>query len=740
MIISTEKSSSVFTNTTTQATSFKIKAGAKAFKILSSFYSDPILAIPRELGANAWDSHVAAKNNEPFLVHAPNMLEPWFSVRDYGLGLSSEDVVNIYTTYFESTKSNTNDYDGCMGLGSKTPFNYTDNFTVTSWFHGKKFVYNCFVSESSIPSIMLMAEESTTEPNGVEVKLGVKIEDISKFTNAITRAYSTFRHKPNIVGQKIEYPEEKYTLQSKTGLWSLRDEPGRYTNNGIRVYMGNYRYTVNFQSVISQLKNEDREKYKHIINNASRGAFDLYFEIGELDVAPNKEELQYDANEKTSMAIITRLVTACKEIDEHVRTQISVADTLWDAMGMYEKYFSYNSPYVSMLNLSTVKGIFYGGKEVNKSYYTLREMNRLIFNAGGMLGEDYSFKTYLYIKEYSNEWKTFRNDKNRVTADGSNYNKILFFYTNTNKIKHARIKHALSDYEYNGKYYVIVDTSGENRVEKFRKYFGIPTERVLDIECLPKAPLAKRSVQQKVDIGRVIVYQANKLNQSHQPNHYYVSSNIVDLKEIDSTKTYYYFNFTNSKIMLDKEEISVEKKVEPIIISAIELGLIKPTDVVYKIMRRSKKLLGNNFVDVAKLIHKHLHSNYEKYELSLYLQKHIHGSLKTGLPNKIQLIFSNNEVTRSIANSPALRDAREIVNDIKNVDKLIVEINDEVYCMFGVKVNKEYDVIDKIIKKVDALNKKYLNVFNVLRTYETENSPSMAVICNVINYVDEKSS
>jgi hypothetical protein len=736
MIISTEKSSSVFTNTTTQATSFKIKAGAKAFKILSSFYSDPILAIPRELGANAWDSHVAAKNNEPFLVHAPNVLEPWFSVRDYGLGLSSEDVVNIYTTYFESTKANTNDYDGCMGLGSKTPFNYTDNFTVTSWFHGKKFVYNCFVSESSIPSIMLMAEESTTEPNGVEVKLAVKIDDIDKFTNAITRAYSTFRHKPNIVGQKIEYPVEKYTLQSKTGLWSLRDETSRY-NVGIYVYMGNYRYTVNFQSVISQLKNEDREKYKHIINNASRGAFDLYFEIGELDVAPNKEELQYDANEKTSMAIINRLEVACQEIDEYVKKQVSVADTLWDAMGMYDKYFSYYSPFRKLLDLSTVRGVKYNGSDIVKNSYSVREMNGLIFKVGNILEQDYSFKTHLYIKEYKDEWKTYRNDKNRITASGNNYDNVLFFYTNTDKIKHSRIRHALGGRAYDERYYVIVDTSGENRVEKFRKFFGIPTERVLNIECLPKAPPIKRIAQQKIDIGFVTAYNVNKLT---QPNRYYVSSSTVDLKNIDSTKTYYYFNFTNSKIMLDKTEITTEKQVESVITTAVELGLIKPEDVVYKIMRRSKKLLGNNFVDVAKLIHKHLHDNYEKYELSMFLQNHKGSLILSGAPAQIRQFANNKKITEAIAHSPALKAVREIVDDIKNVDKLIMNSNAEVLTMFGIKVKKSYDIIDKITKKAENLNEKYLNIFNVLRSYETERSPTYTAICNVINYVDEKSS
>lgn len=83
MIITDSVSSPVISNVTSAPSRFKIKASAKAFKILSGFYSEPILAIPRELGANAWDSHVKAGNtSQMFEVHAPNTLEPWFAVRD----------------------------------------------------------------------------------------------------------------------------------------------------------------------------------------------------------------------------------------------------------------------------------------------------------------------------------------------------------------------------------------------------------------------------------------------------------------------------------------------------------------------------------------------------------------------------------------------------------------------------------------------------------------------------------
>ena len=102
-------------------TTFRIQANARAFSILSSnLYTDKIKAVIRELSCNAWDSHVAAgKQGTPFDVHLPNNLEPWFSVTDYGLGLSHEQVMDLYTTYFSSTKSDSK-IRNCSAL-SRTP-------------------------------------------------------------------------------------------------------------------------------------------------------------------------------------------------------------------------------------------------------------------------------------------------------------------------------------------------------------------------------------------------------------------------------------------------------------------------------------------------------------------------------------------------------------------------------------------------------------------------------------------
>ena len=121
------------TNCTIQGNSFSIKASPIAFDILSSkLYSNPVLAVVRELLTNAYDSQVAAGNADKEIdVIFPTALDTEFSIRDYGTGLSKEDVMTLYTTFFDSTKSNSNDFTGGFGLGSKTPFSYTSSFTST---------------------------------------------------------------------------------------------------------------------------------------------------------------------------------------------------------------------------------------------------------------------------------------------------------------------------------------------------------------------------------------------------------------------------------------------------------------------------------------------------------------------------------------------------------------------------------------------------------------------------------
>ena len=183
---------------------FKIQASSKAFDILSSnIYTHKVRAVVREISCNAVDSHKAAGTNTPIKVHLPTTLEPHFAVRDYGTGLSDEDVREIFTTYFCSTKTSSNDFVGALGLGSKSPFCLVDSFTVTSFYNGAKSLYSCYRDENGEPQVALLTTEDTDEFNGVEVSLSVENNLIQEFADEAAYVYQYFDQMPNINKQSV---------------------------------------------------------------------------------------------------------------------------------------------------------------------------------------------------------------------------------------------------------------------------------------------------------------------------------------------------------------------------------------------------------------------------------------------------------------------------------------------------------------------------------------------------------
>lgn len=198
MIPLTTAPSPVSMSTGVKASQYTIALTGKTFDVLSSMlYKDPHLAIIRELSCNAYDSHVEnGCVDKAFDIHLPNQLEPHFSIRDYGTGMSAEQIDSVYTKFFESTKTHSNDVVGALGLGSKSPFSYTSNYTITSWHGGLKLVYSAFKSTDGIPSIALLDVSDSNDPTGLEVNFAVKAMDFEKFTSKVQSYFTTWGSIP----------------------------------------------------------------------------------------------------------------------------------------------------------------------------------------------------------------------------------------------------------------------------------------------------------------------------------------------------------------------------------------------------------------------------------------------------------------------------------------------------------------------------------------------------------------
>jgi len=297
---------------------FRIRNSAKAFSILSSgLYANKIRAIVRELSCNAVDSHVAAgKQDTPFDVHLPNQLEPHFSIRDYGTGLSHEQVTSIYTTYFESTKTDSNAFIGALGLGSKSPFSYTDNFTVTAIKDGRKGIYSAFINGEGVPSIALMMEEETTDPSGVEVKFSVNDHyDYSKFRDEARFVYTYFKLRPVISGSAgFEFRDITYESENITP--------------GVHSYSGSNRSMAIMGNIAYPIEVPNTEKNLGSLAQLLNCGLEIHFAIGEVDFQASREGLSYIPS--TIDAIKRKLEAVKSALTVVLAKEADAIDNLWE--------------------------------------------------------------------------------------------------------------------------------------------------------------------------------------------------------------------------------------------------------------------------------------------------------------------------------------------------------------------------------------------------------------------------
>lgn len=313
---------------------FSIAVNAKMFQVLSdTMYQDKIGSIVREISCNAKDAHTEAGTPElPFAVHIPNAIEPWFSVRDFGIGLSDTDVRVLYTTYGESTRDHTNEVTGGFGLGSKTPFAYTDQFTIISIYGGMQRTYIAVINDDGLPVLNLQDERESSEHIGLEIHMAVENSDFDTFRNAIIKQLRFFKVKPTLennmggLGFTDMYDEKFIDFQND----DLVMYQGGYGNpvNDLYIVQGEVGYPVSIE-LLEGITNEVKE-FSTAID--AKGA---WFEvpIGSISVTANRESISYDP--ETIKAIIQELKRISTSICKAAIAEIKAESLLWKKCIIY---------------------------------------------------------------------------------------------------------------------------------------------------------------------------------------------------------------------------------------------------------------------------------------------------------------------------------------------------------------------------------------------------------------------
>ena len=587
---------------------FKIKTSSRAFQILSSgLYANKIRAIIRELSCNAIDSHVAAgKLDTPFEIHLPNSLDPYFSIRDFGTGLNRDQVNNIYTTYFESTKTNSNDYIGALGLGSKSPFSYTNNFTVTAIKDGKKGIYSAYLNEQGVPAIALMAELDSDEPAGVEIKFPVDDRyDFQKFEFETRAVFEFFAQRPKVTGSanfKFSEPEYK-TKDIIPGVHQLAHN----VHNSIAV-MGNIAYPIDISN-----------KEVHFGDLASLLGCSLvmHFNIGELDFQASREGLSYDA--ATIAAIKAKLEQVRNNLASRIKQEIDAISEPWDRYIELETRTQTHLWAAAAVQL--IKADYKDKFENNwKMHHSVKSVGCSLLDIKSKFNIDVrAFNTSSYsstsaIRRYhfSQEWDSSRSvcfEHMKISPS----TKIHFVINDVNNSIFERAKYhyrekVRTDTKCRGLAVFVLsaaDRSKKMDLDAFFKFFDCPPDR----QKFNASKLVQRPKAASTAVSTKAISVLKLVCKSGYSEEYVWRPSASKVAEMDNSKTYYYLPLVGSSF-------------------TSRFGYKNPSRLICDLNNSGiKKLQNIEVYGVRKSDIKEVEKNANWIELELYVEQVV-GSLK----------------------------------------------------------------------------------------------------------------
>ena len=286
--------------------------------ILRKAYSDPIRAVVREYGTNACEGHILnGKTNKPIQVTLPTGMRPVFTIRDFGPGLGKVKFQELFCSYGGSDKRTSNAFTGCLGIGCKSYGAYTDAVTVTDFNDGVKRIWNCHIDESEVGKASLLSETKAHDLSGVEISIPVRPNDVSRFRTTAIQVYRVFDVLPDITNLTAEEKKDYASLGYRDGIikgknWAFNGEGSSWLQMGLVLYP--LKSDFSGSEVIKQLINA--------------GVY-VRVELGDVQVAPSREDLQY--SQKTIQGLIKNLNPVIDSMGSTLLADIQAAPDYFQA-------------------------------------------------------------------------------------------------------------------------------------------------------------------------------------------------------------------------------------------------------------------------------------------------------------------------------------------------------------------------------------------------------------------------
>jgi hypothetical protein len=276
--------------------SFGVSDDPMLMSMLSTgFYQNPLRTMIQEVMFNAWDAHRMGNcQDRPIDIYINET--SGLIIRDYGPGIDpgpdDDNMHEIYCMYGGSTKRKLKNQTGGFGLGSKSPFAYTESFTVTSHFGGTKNMYLISrVSEANggKPGMTSLIRVPTTE-TGLLVTIPLKRGDMLKAYEYVKDVLilSGIKAMLHYEDEKDEYIDSESLAAGEYKIMTT-DQP-----NGIYAVYGGVRYKIPKEDYYAQ-------EYEFMQLLSKNQSMFVGFAPDTLSPLPNREGLNMGEKSKESV-------------------------------------------------------------------------------------------------------------------------------------------------------------------------------------------------------------------------------------------------------------------------------------------------------------------------------------------------------------------------------------------------------------------------------------------------------
>lgn len=305
----------------------------------SKLYADPIAAICREISCNARDANIeVGKKDLPIKIILPSTLDPNYRIIDQGPGISPDRMENVFVKFASSTKRHTNEMIGGFGLGGKSIFAYSDQFTIITIVDGIKRTYSAYIDASKAGKLALLHQVATDEPNGTEIVVPVQQQHFKEFAEKTEIATRWWDVKPEIVGQYESRTPDPSNIIMQGVDWKIY----KVNNNSYRserehtVLIDGIAYPFD-RSFLDHYYNEKNPYY--LLFNGNKQTV-VSFPNGQLSLSANRETIHWD--DKTKKIVSERLLEIVEEIRSNLQTDIDACEHYFDAV---EKAISFTNAF-----------------------------------------------------------------------------------------------------------------------------------------------------------------------------------------------------------------------------------------------------------------------------------------------------------------------------------------------------------------------------------------------------------